>query len=66
MIELGVLCLGGFLLGLILAVPIAIVKAQYQHEQERLEQEAKRRLREYEAEEREAYRLDLTKTEKGI
>jgi len=55
---LGMYCIGGLALGLLLSIPIAIMIIRYRREQERLEREAKKRLREYEAGEREAYRLE--------
>ena len=59
-LGLGMYCIGGVLLGCVLAVPVAIVTIRVQQEKERLEKEAKKWLLEYEAGAREAYRLDLT------
>lgn len=53
---LGMYCIGGILLGLVLAIPISIVIIRMKAEEERLAVEAKKRLREYEAGEREAYK----------
>ena len=55
---LGVYCIGGILLGCVLAVPLAVVQIRLQQEKDRLAKEAKKRLLAYEAGEREAYRLE--------
>ena len=59
-LGLGMYCVGGALLGCVLSVLFAIVKVRLQQQEKRLAQEAKRRLLEYEAGKREAWRLPLT------
>jgi len=58
-LGLGMYCIGGALLGCVLAVPVAVVIVRQRAQDERLAQEAKERLRKYEAGEREAWRLPI-------